>query len=155
MEIVTRLDIFEPGDRTAIVCIDVPEMQRIVVEQLTELGYKLHTGFSTDDIILKLRAQNYDLIIIAENFGASTVDTNPLLLEAVNAPASQRQKQFLVVVGASFTTNDEMQAFKQSVDLVVSLEDFVHLRPLLRRGVSRAQEFYSPLHDVLQNTGRA
>ena len=40
-----RFDFFEPNDRTALVCLDVPEMQRLAVEQLDSLGYKIHTDF--------------------------------------------------------------------------------------------------------------
>ena len=39
-----RIDLFEPGDTTALVCVDVPEVQRLIVENLTELGCKIHTG---------------------------------------------------------------------------------------------------------------
>jgi hypothetical protein len=55
MQIQNRFDIFEPGDLTALVCLDVPEVQRIVVDQLVQLGYKLHTGLFVEDILLKLR----------------------------------------------------------------------------------------------------
>ena len=52
MESQNRLDVFEPGDKTALVCLDVPEVQRIVVDQLTALGFKIHTGLYVDDALL-------------------------------------------------------------------------------------------------------
>jgi hypothetical protein len=151
----TRIDIFEPGDQTALVCVDVPAMQNLITEQLTELGYKIHTGFSADDFVLKLRAHIYDIVIISEHFGGTNAATNPLLGEAIQAPALRRLKQFLVLIGSTLTTNDEMEAFFYSVDLVVGLADMVHLRPLLRRSLARAEEFYRPLNEVLQSTGMA
>ena len=151
----TPLDIAGPGDLTAMSCLDSPEMQRIAIEQLGEMSYKVHTGFSLEDILLKLRAQSYNLLLVSEDFnGAKSVAENPVLYQAIHAPASQRHKQFIVLVGA-FTTNDELQAFEQSVDLVIGNSDFVHLRPLLRRGLARMQEFYAPLHEIQQATGRA
>jgi hypothetical protein len=148
MDIQNRLDVFEPGDLTALVCLDVPEMQRIVVDQLTSLGYKIHTGLFIDDVLLKLRAHVYEVVVISEHFGATDTETNPILLESINAPAEQRRRQFLVVVGSSFTTNDEMQAFQNSVDLVVALPDLVNMRPVLRRGLLRTQELYAPFNDA-------
>jgi CheY-like chemotaxis protein len=149
-----RLDIFEPGDLTAMICLDTPEMQRIAIEQLGETGYKVHSGFSMDDILLKLRAQNYDLLLISERFeDCTSFDDNAVLKYAVNALPAQRHKQFVVLIG-SFTTNDELQAFERSVDLVVALADFIHLKPLLRRGLSRMQEFYAPFHEVQQAAER-
>ena len=73
----------------------------------------------------------------------------------MNAPAANRHKQFVALVGSSFTTNDELQAFQHSVDLVIALDDVVHLRPLMRRGLSRAQEFYASYHESLTSAGAA
>ena len=71
MEFQNSLDIFEPGDLTALVCSDVPEVQRLVVDQLSSLNYKMHTGLFIEDVLLKLRAHSYDVVVIAENFAAT------------------------------------------------------------------------------------
>jgi hypothetical protein len=138
-----RFDVFEPGDKTALVCMDVPEMERMVTQQLSELGYKIHTGISVEDLVFKMRAHPYDVQVIAENFEATTVETNPILAETVLIPASQRARQLVVLVGASMKTADEAQAFQCSVDVVISLADIMNLRPVIRRAVLRTQDFYS------------
>jgi hypothetical protein len=150
MEPQNRLDLFEPGDQTALVCLDVPEVQRIVVDQLTALGYKIHTGLFLEDVLLKLRAHIYDVVIVAEHFNAADIETNPIIAEAVHAPAEQRRRQFIAVLGSSFVTNDEMEAFEHSVDLVVALADVVNLRPVLRRGLLRTREFYAPFQETVK-----
>jgi CheY-like chemotaxis protein len=155
MEFANRLDIFEPGDLTALVCTDVPEVQRLVVDQLTTLNYKLHTGLFVEDILLKLHAHTYDVVIISENFAATDSETNPILAEARRAPAAQRRKQLLVLIGSNLQTNDELQAFQHSVDLVVNLADVMNLRPVLRRTLLRTQEFYAPFHDCMKAAGLA
>jgi hypothetical protein len=155
MEFQSRLDLFEPGDLTAIVCVDVPEVQRIVVDQLTALNYKIHTGLFLEDILLKLRAHAYDVVIISEHFNASDILSNPIVAAAVAAPAEQRRRQFLVAIGSTLMTNDELQAFQYSVDLVVNLADVVNLRPVLRRGVARMNEFYTPFREALSAEGYA
>lgn len=137
-----RFDVFEPGDKTALVCMDVPEMERIVIQQLSDLGYKIHTGISVEDLIFKMRAHPYDVIVIAENFGACSVTDNALLDETIATPAAQRHQQLVVLVGASLKTADEAQAFQCSVDVVVSLADIMNLRPVVRRAVQRSEEFY-------------
>lgn len=155
MDFQSRLDLFEPGDQTALVCVDVPEVQRIVVDQLTALNYKIHTGLFVEDILLKLRAHVYDVVVISEHFNASDMSSNPIIAAAVAAPAEQRRKQFIVAIGSTLSTNDEMHAFQHSVDLVVNLADVVNLRPVLRRGVMRSNEFYAPFRDALQSEGFA
>lgn len=155
MEFQSRLDLFEPGDQTALICVDVPEVQRIIVDQLTALNYKIHTGLFVEDILLKLRAHVYDVVVISEHFSATDMTTNPVIAAAIAAPAEQRRRQCLVVVGSTLTTNDEMQAFQNSVDLVVNLADVVNLRPVLRRGLMRMSEFYAPIREALQAEGFA
>jgi hypothetical protein len=153
METQNRLDLFAPGDLTALVCLDVPEVQRIVVDQLTALDYKIHTGLFVEDVQLKLRAHVYDVVVVSEHFNAADVETNQILATAVSAPPEQRRRQFIVLVGSSFVTGDEMQSFEHNVDLVIGLGDVVNLRPVLRRGLLRAQEFYAPFQDALKTAG--
>jgi len=61
----------------------------------------------------------------------------------VNTPAAQRQRQVVVLIGASLKTADEMQAFQNSVDLVISLTDIASLRPVVRRVTNFAHDFYA------------
>jgi len=139
-----RLDVFEPDDNTALVCADVPELQRLIVEQLAGMNYKIHPGLSVDDLLLKLETHAYDLIVMSEHIGGNRAEENVVLNRAIQLPAAQRRRQLLVLIGAQLKTNDGMNAFEHSVDLVVSLSDVVHLRPLIRRAVVRMQEFYAP-----------
>ena len=71
MEVQSRYDFFEPGDQTALVCIDDAEIQKMAVEQVTALEYKIHTGLFCEDISLKLKTHSYDVVIIYENFNGS------------------------------------------------------------------------------------
>jgi len=144
-----RFDFFEPDDKTALICLDVPEMQRLAIEQIDQLKYKVHTGLFMDDSVLKLRAHPYDVVIVSEHFAGSTLAEHPILAESIRLPASQRRRQTFVLLGVDLTTNDELQAFAYDVDLVVSLADFVNLKPVLRRAVARGAELTAPLHEAL------
>jgi len=148
-----RIDLFEPGDKTALVCVDVPDVQRLVVENLSELEYKIHTGLYTDDVLLKLQAHLYDVVVISEHFNDSSIETNPILHMAVEMPVAQRRKQLMVLVGASLHSDSEMEAWSHSVDLVMSLGDVPNLKHVLRRAVQRTQTFYEPYNAVLTELG--
>src|SRR4051812_42902636 len=144
-----RFDFFELDDKTVLVCLDVPEMQRLAIEQVDQLGYKVHTGLFLDDSVLKLRAHPYDIVIVSEHFAGSKLSNHPILAESVRLPAAQRRKQTFVLLGADMSTNDELQAFAHDVDLVVSLADLANLKPVLRRAVARGAELCSPLDEAL------
>ena len=142
METQSRFDMFEPGDRTALVCIDEPEIQGTVIEQLDALGYKLHTGLFAEDIILKMSAHHYDLLVVYETFNNSDLESNPILSEVAIMDMRDRREQFVVIIGPSFVTNDGMQAFANSVNLVCAISDVFGLGPLLRRAVERHDTEY-------------
>jgi hypothetical protein len=148
-----RLDFFEPGDLTSLVCVDAPDVQRQVVDQLEELNYKIHTGLFVEDILLKLRAHAYDVVVVSEHFNGSDLESNPIIAAVIDYAPRQRRKQFVTVLGASFKTNDEMQAFQASVDLVVNVSDAANLKPVLRRGVNKKRELYAPLEHAIKATG--
>ncbi len=150
-----RIDLFEPGDRTALVCVDVPDVQRLVVENLSELEYKIHTGLYIDDVLLKIQSHLYDVVVISEHFNDSSLESNPILQTTVEMAPSQRRRQLLVLVGASLHTDSEMQSWSHSVDLVVSLADVPNLKHVLRRAVTRSKAFYDPYVAVLTELGQA
>ncbi len=150
-----RIDLFEPGDKTALVCVDVPELQRMIVENLTELEYKIHTGLFVEDILLKLQSHEYNVLVISGNFNAMTIETNPLLQAVVEMLPNQRRRQMVALVGASVHTDSEMQAWANSVDLVVNLADVPNLKHVIRRAVQRSEAFYKPYIEELQAAGMA
>jgi hypothetical protein len=150
-----RIDLFEPGDKTALVCVDVPEVQRLVVENLSELEYKIHTGLFVDDIMLKLQSHLYEVVIISEHFNATNLETNPLLLATLELSPNQRRRQLIVLVGSGVHTDSEMEAWANSVDLVVNLADVPNLKHVLRRAVLRTEQFYQPYNNITVELGLA
>ena len=154
-EYETRFDIFEPGDLTALVCIDQPEYQVHIVEQLSSMDYKIHVGLFPEDISLKLKTHVYDVVVIDEHFNDCHLGNNQVLNEAINLPGTQRRNQFLVLIGTSVMTNDEMMAFIFSVDLCFNVNDLANLKPVLRRGVARQKEFFHVFIEQVRVAGLA
>lgn len=144
-----RFDLLESGDKTALVCLGAPEMQRLVTEQLLDLGYEIHTGMCVTDSIYKRQAHAYDVILVSGHFNGTSVETNPILFESTKLPTFQRRRPLLVVVVSDLSTNNELEAFAIGADIVISVADVVNLRPVIRRAVNRANEFYSPRNEVI------
>ncbi len=152
-EYETRFDIFEPGDLTALVCIDQPEYQQPIVEQLSSMDYKIHVGLFQEDISLKLKTHVYDVVVIDEHFNGCHLGNNVVLQEAIHLPGTQRRNQFLVLIGSSVMTNDEMMAFIFSVDLCFNVNDLANLKPVLRRGVARQKDFFHVFIEQVKAAG--
>src|SRR6266446_8592235 len=131
---------FDLGDNTALVCVDHQQYQKIVVPQLIDMNYKVHLGLFEEDVVLKLKTYNYDVVVIYENFKNSKLETNPLLLEMTKRPDARRREHFVVLLSHKFATNDAMSAFVHSVDQIINVADLANFKPVLRRGVAQHRE---------------
>jgi hypothetical protein len=145
-------EFFDIGDKTALVCVDHLQYQKLVVPQIADLGYKIHLGLFEEDVLLKLATYNYNVVVVYENFKRASADENPILRELVKRPGALRRQHFVVLLSHRGVTNDPMLAFTRSVDLVVNIEDLPNLKPVLRRGVAHHAELYQPFRDVISAT---
>jgi hypothetical protein len=142
---------FDLGDNTALVCIDHQQYQKVVVPQLIDMSYKVHLGLYEEDVVLKLKTYNYDVVVVYENFKGSTLQTNPILAELITRPDTQRRQHFVVLLSHRFATNDAMSAFVHSVDQVINITDLANLKPVLRRGVTQHRELYNAFNEMLKS----
>lgn len=139
------------GDNTALVCIDHQQYQKILVPQLIDMTYKVHLGLFEEDVLLKLKTYDYDVVVIYENFKNSKVETNPLLREMSRRPDARRREHFVVLLSHKFTTNDAMSAFVHSVDEIINIADLPNFKPVLRRGVAQHRELYHSFNDMVKS----
>jgi hypothetical protein len=140
------------GDNTALVCIDHQQYQKIIVPQLIDMTYKVHLGLFEEDVILKLKTYNYDVVVIYENFKNSKLETNPLLKEMIKRPDARRREHFVILLSHKFATNDAMSAFVQSVDLIVNVADLANFKTVLRRGVAQHSDLYHSFNEMVKST---
>jgi hypothetical protein len=142
---------FDLGDNTALVCVDHQQYQKVVVPQLIDMTYKVHLGLFEEDVILKLKTYNYDVVIVSESFKGSTLQANPVLVELTRRPDAQRRQHFVVLLSQRFATNDATSAFVHSVDQIINVSDLANLKPVLRRGVTQHRELYNAFNEMLKS----
>jgi hypothetical protein len=142
---------FDLGDNTALVCVDHQQYQKVVVPQLIDMTYKVHLGLFEEDVLLKLKTYNYDVVIVYENFKGSTLQTNPILSELTRRPDAQRRQHFVVLLSQRIATNDAMSAFVHSVDQIINITDLANFKPVLRRAVSQHRELYNSFNEMLKS----
>ena len=139
------------GDNTALVCVDHQQYQKIVVPQLIDMTYKVHLGLFEEDVVLKLKSYDYNVVVIYENFKNSKLETNPLLREMTNRPDARRRQHFVVLLSHRFPTNDAMSAFVHSVDEIINIADLANFKPVLRRGIAQHAELYRSFNDMVKS----
>jgi hypothetical protein len=139
------------GDNTALVCVDHQQYQKIVVPQLIDMTYKVHLGLFEEDVVLKLKSYDYNVVVIYENFKNSKLEANPLLREMTKRPDARRRQHFVVLLSHRFPTNDAMSAFVHSVDEIINIADLANFKPVLRRGVAQHRELYHSFNDMVKS----
>jgi hypothetical protein len=151
MEPEANPNFVDLGDNTALVCVDHQQYQKIIVPQLIDMTYKVHLGLFEEDVSLKLKTYNYDLVLIYENFKGATLQTNPLIREMAKRRDARRREHFVVLISHRFATNDAMSAFVQSVDQIINIADLANLKPVLRRGVAQHRDLYHSFNDMMKS----
>ena len=147
-----KMDFFELGDKTSLICADTSTTEAAKTT-LRELGFKFHTAETPELAIERIRYTNYDVIIIQEHFAGSSLKSNAILNYIAPLPMAQRRNWFVCVVGPSFKTLDAMQAFQQSVHLVLSPFDLPNLGPILKKGLAEFEVLYRSYKDTLAAMG--
>jgi len=141
----------DPGDNTALVCVDHEQYQEIIVPQLIDLGYKVHLGLFEEDVVRKLQTNRYDVVVIYETFKDSTLQTNPILREITKEPGARRREHFVVLLSHRSATNDAMSAFVQSVDEIINVGDLANFKPILQREATQHRKLYHSFNQTLKS----
>lgn len=146
------MDFFELGDRTALICAD-PALRETVKATLNELDFKVHAADSAEPAIEQIRYTYYDCIVVQENFAGSTLRSNAVMNYISPLPMAQRRNSFVCLIGTPFKTLDAMQAFAQSVHLVVNPVDLPNLTAILKKGLAEFEATYKTYRHTLEALG--
>ena len=110
-------------DRSAIICCHEPSYQKYLVGELRKLGFKVHLATSHQQAQQRLSTRAYDVTVLLENLEGCQLDSNPLLQYLCALPTDERRQTFVVLLCQSFATSDAMNAYAQSVDLLINYQD--------------------------------
>jgi len=142
------MDFFELGDQTSLVCTD-PLSTETVRTTLKAMGYKSHVAETSEMAIERIRYTPYDVVILQDTFAGGSLRTNALLAYLATLPMPQRRNSFVCLIGESFKTLDAMQAFAQSVHVVVNPFDLPNLAAILRKSIAEFDLLYKVYKDAV------
>ena len=148
----SKMDFFEIGDKTALVCAD-SNVGDAVRGSLRDLGFKFHTAEAAEMAIERMRYTQYDIIAIQETFAGASLKSNAVLNYLAPQPMSQRRNSMVLLIGSTFKTLDAMQAFGQSVNLVVNNVDLPNFTAILKKSVAEFGILYKVYNEVFASLG--
>jgi hypothetical protein len=131
-----NFDFLTTTDKPALIALSTPEWQELARAALTELGYKVHTAATHGDFIANFAQVPYQVVIIEECFAADTITDNRSLGFLMNAQMQLRRHTAVVLVGDSFTSFNQLQAFQMGVNLVVNRSEMLLLIQFIQKAVA-------------------
>jgi len=147
-------EFLEEGVETALICEQDEAISEKIRTALESMEYNITEAPATRDALKYMRFHTFDLVVLDEAFDGGDPDSNYVLNYLGQLPMITRRQVYIVLVGTSFRTGDNMIAFNKSVNLVLhhdSLEDFAKI---LKQSLAENQEFYRVLNESLKKVGK-
>ena len=147
------LEFLQSGAMSALICVDEPERLRAVKTALTELNFHGSLASSVKEALSKLRYNQYDLVIVDEEFCGETAENNTILRYLQPMPMSTRRNIFLAMISKKQRTLDNLVCFAMSVNAVINVSDVPKVKMIMERALSEHRRFYKVFSDMMQAVG--
>ena len=147
------LEVLEEGARSALVCVDEPGRLKAVKEALEELNYYSSVASSVKEALSKLRYNQYDLVMLDEEFCGETAENNTILRYLQPMPMSTRRNIFLMLISSQVNTLDNLMAFSKSVNAMINASDIQKVKLVLERAIADHRRFYKVYWDLTKSIG--
>jgi predicted Zn finger-like uncharacterized protein len=141
-----------PGQSAALLCINRIESRGDVKAMLEGLGYVVDIPEATDYALQRLRFNQYHIILLDDDFDGKS--PNPLAGYLASLNMNLRREMFVILIGQRFKTADRLQAFIESVNLIVHSDDLPQLVTFLTRGLRDHERFYKVFTECLIEAGK-
>ncbi len=136
------------GDKPALIAFSTPDWLDAVKVALRALGYKVHTAATHSDFLVRFNQVRYQVVVVEELFGANTLEENSTLKALQSMPMSLRRHATVILLGNSFQTFAPMEAFQQSVHVVINSSEMFMLKQLVEKAVAENNLFLQSYREV-------
>lgn len=146
------MDYLSPSQSAALLCINRAESRGQVKGMLEGLGYVVDMPAATDHALQRLRFNQYHVILLDDDFEGKS--PNPIAGYLAGLNMNIRREMFVVLIGQRFKTADHLQAFIESVNLLLHPDDLPQLVTFLSRGLRDHERFYKVFTECLIEAGK-
>lgn len=137
----TTFEMLRPGDKPALIAATTPECRDQALAALVAMSYKVHVTDNHEECLKRFAQAQYQLIVFEEGFANSAPGENTSLKLIQSMAMPLRRHATIALIGPGFRTLDPMQAFVQSVHVVVNTADLASLPMVLLRAVTDNDAF--------------
>jgi hypothetical protein len=148
-----EFQIYDENDKLALILDETNKT--LWTEVLEEKGFKVQFAKSASHAVHKMKFTHYHYVILHEKYDNLPLLKNPVYQSLVKMPMATRRHIFLAIIGDTFKTLNEMQAFSYSVNLVINEKDVDKLAKILKKAIAEHEMFYKVFKESLQAMGKA
>lgn len=131
-----EFEFIGPNDKPAMALLSTPEWLETTRAVLTELGYKAHSPPTHEEFASRFASIQYQVVVTEVLFAAAVPSENISLMNLQRMPMPLRRHSLLVLIGYEFESLNAMQAFQQSVHVVVNPMELHSLGPIIQQAVA-------------------
>ncbi|WP_373498600.1 zinc-ribbon domain-containing protein [Desulfococcus sp.] len=139
---VNPFQFLEEGAKTAILCMAREDLLAQVRAALAEAGYHTLETTAARDTLRQMRFHDFDLVVLDELFGTRDPEMNHVLKYVSQLTMDSRRWMFVILVSDRFMTGDNMQAYHNSVNLIINPQDIHQFGMIMKRGLGEHEAFY-------------
>jgi hypothetical protein len=142
----------QPGQCAALLCVNRVEPRDELKAMFEGMNYVVDIPAAADHALQRLRFNQYHVILLDDDFEGKS--PNPVAEYLARLNMNIRRDMFVVLIGQRFKTGDHLQAFKESVNLILHPDDLPQLPTFLARGMTDHQRFYKVFTECLVEAGK-
>lgn len=135
-----ELIIYDENDLLALVLDDTHRDEW--TRALEERQYKVQYAKSPEHAVHKMKFTHYHFVALHENYGNVSFRESVVYRLLIEMPMGTRRNIFLALLGDSFHTLNNMDAFALSVNLVINEKDLNQLALILKKSIGENDAFY-------------
>jgi hypothetical protein len=146
------MDYIPPGQASALLCMNGDESRRELKVMLEASGYMVDIPGTADQALQRLRFNQYRIVLLDDDFEGKS--PNPVAQYLASLNMNIRRDMFMVLIGKRFKTADHLQAFRESMNLILHPDDLPHFATFLTRGLDEHERFYMVFTQCLIEAGK-
>lgn len=143
-------DFVEEEGKTALLCEPDDAVRKKIIPVLDVLEYHITEAGDSRDALKKMRYHSYDQIIVNEHFDTKNPDANGVLIFLERLHMTVRRNIFVTMISRRYRTMDNMAAFKNSVNIIVNVDNIDDFDKILRRGMADEGLFYQVFKETVR-----
>jgi len=149
---VGEVDFAGSEEKIALICDG--KHKDTIASLLGKLGYRVRVSGDPKEALTLMRFSLYDLVFIDEGFGGKDIAQNAPLQYVQSMSMENRRDMHVVLMSQKLQTLNNMDAYANSVDLVLNYADIGKLDIVIKKSLRDHDRFYKIFKESLVKLGK-